>query len=338
MRCGREAVGVLRRCPTLLAVPLLLVILNVTEWGVSSCIFRYHTRTGRKEAAEFRRDIAGSQMASVRVMRALALRPAVVAQSGLRAGLDSFASPISGPDLRGAFELVLTASVPEADLAGPYKSAVGRVLPHLWRVLLVLPFSALILSGFYGVLDGAISGRGSEWSVFWRCAKRLYARFLLYSILVYAIFSSIDGLLRLLAWHPPIVYWAIVLIHSLYLWVTPVLAVPIALALVAVVADQAPLLLGVRRGIVTLGRGWLTAIMFLTALFVACTYVAVLQGLMRTQVYAWSPDPTSATWMLGTAVSTAVYQGLLAVLGTWVLTAQFVWYREASGSVVSQSR
>ena len=102
------------------------------------------------------------------------------------------------------------------------------------------------------------------------------------------------------------------------------------------VADQVPLLVGVGRGIVTLGRSWLTAITFLTALFVACACVAVLQGLMRTQVYAWSPDPTSSTWILGTAVSTTVYQGLLAVLGTWVLAAQFVWYREASGSVVPQ--
>lgn len=290
LRCGREGIGVLRRCPTLLALPLLLVIFNATAWGVGGYLFRYHTRVGRKEAAEFRRDIARSEIAPVRVVRAHELRPTAIAQRGLMDALDSFASPISGPRLDSAVELALTASVPEASLTSLYRAA-GRLLPYLWQVLLVLPFSVLILAGFYGVLAGAVSGRGCGWGVFWHCAKRFYARFLLYSVLAYAIFSSIDGLLRLLAWHPPIVYWAIVLIHGLYRTVTPVLAVPIALTLVAVVSDQAPLLLGLRRGIVTLGRGWLTAIVFLAALFVVCRCVAVLQGLMRTQVYAWSPDP-----------------------------------------------
>jgi hypothetical protein len=136
LRCGREAAGVLRRCPTFLAVPLLLVIFSTTERGVSSYVIRYHTRTGRKEAAEFRRAIAGSEFLPVRVRRALDLRPAAIAQTGVWDGLHRFASPISGTDLRGTFRLVLTTSMPEADLIGLYKTAVGRVLPHLWQVLL----------------------------------------------------------------------------------------------------------------------------------------------------------------------------------------------------------
>jgi len=326
---ARDAFRLLRRRPALLLLPVAIAVFNAAESSVGSYLTMSRTALGREWTQLKTEQRRPNRELSV-VLRAELSLQGLADRFTSEAPL-TFASPIPHPELFGLQGLVGAAVTPAG--RQDFEIRPGwRLFVPLSLLLVVLPLAAVVLSGYYGRLLEAATGAAPPGLALGRYARRWFVRFLWYLVLgcviqliPFLVFSSVSGPSEL----------SVRLLASYSLWAPRIVGVLLALTPVAIVMDDAPFLRALRRGIHSVVRGWITALVLLAMLAVACAVPVILTGALGA-LYSRVPDlpPTPAS-TLASAIVHGVRHALLAVIGVWLALAQFLWYREANPAPVA---
>ncbi len=300
-----EAWRVLRRHPALLLLPLAAAVFNAVEGGTMTYVgFRY-TAVGRELAAEYPLD-RDVRAAMVR------LRPGDV----LGAAVNRFTYPVPAPSLGGTWRMM--------ELAAIQRHSNWAVPSAAWvlSLLLILPLGALVLAGYYGVVARAVTEEAVSWRPFWGDARRYFVRFYLFGVLLAVLTGGLAMIVLSLR--------ATMAIYPAVTFVGKAITLALALTLVAVVADDRPLRRALPSGAAVV-LGCLPVSVFLFALWLVVLASRVLLGHLLG--LAPLPPVDFATLQLYQIPQSAVLDGLVAIVGTWLLIASFVWYRDRRPAV-----
>jgi hypothetical protein len=327
---GRDAFRLLRRHPALLLLPVAIAVFNAAESSVGSYLTMTRTAFGRELTQLKTAQRRPNRGLSV-VLRAELSLQGLADKFASEAPL-TFASPIPHPKLFGLQDLIGAAVTPTRRQGFEVSPWSWEIFAPLSLLLVVLPLAALVLSGYYGRLLEAATGAAPPGLALGRYARRWFVRFLWYLVLGYVIqlipflvFSSVSGPSEL----------SMRLLASYSLWAPRIVGVLLALTPVAIVMDDAPILGALKRGVLTVVRGWRTTLVLLAMLAVARAVAAVLDGIISAVLCGvWDLPPTPASTLASIAVH-AVYRTALALLGVWLCLAQFLWYREANPAPVA---
>ncbi len=316
---ARDASRVLRRHPSLLLLPLLLAVFSAVQSGATRYLTYTHTGFGRWSEAQGR-EREGRQPQS----RASVWRPVLRTIEGSSlpsAGLLSSVRFV--PDASGVTELLMFRvwdAPPDSALSGWL--LLAAILPFLGY-----PVGALIVAGYYAVLEGARDTGVVAWPRFWHGARRFMPHVLLY-FLLYMIISTPYFVLIMLAHAKEIASWAIPVSTLWRSGLEPLLLLSLALVPVAVVADDLRFATAVRRSIVTVWKHLGTAITLAAETVVLYLLVAVPYQVASSAFRASRYGPAPEGYLNAIPLF-AVYEVALAVVMVWAVLALFSWYREA---------
>ncbi|UCC68902.1 MAG: zinc ribbon domain-containing protein [Armatimonadota bacterium] len=304
-----EAARVLRRHPSLLLLPLAVAVFNEAESAVGSYIMFGHTAMGR-EWAEMLRNAPSPRPRGARVTVRYSVGP-----------------PAPSVELSGT-RSILTAAVQgiaqrrraQADFAlDPRASWVAL----LFSFSVVAAVSAVVQAGYYGVARQAVATGILRWGDFGLSARRFSFRLWVFAAAVGLIFSALIGILLT---GSDYAVWVVCK------WFHRVAVLMLVLTPFVIVADDAPVLTAVKRGVVTVGRNIGVAVMLVGGIMVAQELMSWPFDLLRSSdfVQSWPTTPGSVSWR-SLAVNLP-QRGLLACLSAFFVAAAFVWYRDASAS------
>ncbi len=321
------ALRLLRRHPSLLLLPIAVAVFDAVESGVGQHLLLGHTAYGRQIAqqAELWREERRRQPPAD-VLRAV--REAFSVRSGARI----VAAPVGGPSFSGTRRLCLGLATGSRSQAG------ARWFPwYSWASLLVglglaIPVAAAVGAGYYGVACGVVMGRGPRWREFGGHFRRCFARFLVYSLAVSALFTGIALLLQWRSGTSSGSFWPDLgprPLDAWIFWIMPVLRVLLALTQISIVTDNASVLVAAKRSVRTVARGALVALA-LVAIVTLVRGVALTPVELLGATAASSPLRTAspAEIVLGGAIQ-GTQETLAAAIGVWLLLALLLWYRAA---------
>jgi hypothetical protein len=293
-----EAWRLLRRHPALLVLPLAVAVFNAVErqvpWYVAS-------RHGVAVEA-FLGEHSNSASETDAFVPPLTVRDLVPLEKAVRA----FAHPVPALSLQtGLLVMALDQAAGQAGQISPY-------FVVLLQLLIVLPLSALLMSGYYGVIGGGVAGDATLWRRFWTYLRRCFLRFWLFAALL-ALFAN-----ALLPTTPRMFDW----VWVLWTWACLTLIVEFvtALTLVAIVVDDAALLPALRSGVRVVVRDLPVALLLLAGWVVVLALFAVLRH--------WAGVTVAGSLHLYSTLQVAIMNALLAAVGAWFLIISFVWYRD----------
>jgi hypothetical protein len=303
---GSQGWRLLRRRRVLLALPLVVAVFNAVEFGTGAYVASRYTRAGRELMAQSPEPLDARTRESR--LRSRDLFP-------MWEAVNRLAYPVPDPLLKGASEVVLLAA------AGSSPSGeISLFLSWMLLLLLSLPLEAIVLAGYYGVLWRAVTEEVVPWPSFWIYARRYALRFYLFGVLLSAVTAGpVTILVRLPA------EFAIYRALSFAGWVA---TFALALTLVAVVADDAPLRRALRSGAAVLLRDLPVALSLLATWLVALALTALLSWLAGPALVAVLAPADPATLQLCMVPLEAVRNALLALVGTWLLIVSFLWYSD----------
>jgi hypothetical protein len=303
----------LKRNPSLLLLPLALVVFSRVEGTAGRLITARYTAFGRA-MAERMRSVPRPQPRP---------RPFIVLTHYV------FPEPdIPGVTLSGTSGVVWAALTGGARPAeeGTFRSAALVGLLGLILTCFVLgPLSALLRGGYYGAASGAVASGRVSWRQFGLHARRLFLRFwILYAalaIVVYGLFWATT-----FPWRDPTIAGVGL---SAFIWISRVAAFFLALAALVIVTDGCGALAGIRRGVLTVLRDIAVALVLAVGIGLVGWVVAYGFGWLRG--WAWTLNPTSdLTQVHWSRVAVDLGQAcIVALLSVVFVLAALTWYREA---------
>jgi hypothetical protein len=225
-------------------------------------------------------------------------------------------------------------SVHGLDLHGEIPQSVieHSALVHLVMLLLLgVPLTAAISAGYYHLVKGCVEGALFSWGRLGLGVRLWFVRFFAFSILVglpplavATAFSVVPRGREI----TPIVWRLMELGPFVWNWVMLVALVSLGLTLVAVVADDRRLASAVGASIRTVAADIGITMILVLSLYVLLGLLTFPLNLLGTLIwgrYSTFAMMNSAALSLGTAV-------IGAIIGTWFLLVQFLWYRDASAA------
>jgi hypothetical protein len=313
------AARLLRRNPSLLLLPLAVVLFNTVEGTAGGYIMVTRTAYGRalQERARNRPAPKPPPWPVVRVVR-------------FRYDLATPAIP--SVTLRGTSAVAGTALL-GAGGAGEVASLRSEALTWLCSLLIALlmigPLNALLRGGYYGVVAGTIASGKANWRGFGLHARRFFARFWR----LYAVFLIVISLLfwveKLASRGPMLVggWWVA------WFWAYRLVGFLLALAALVIVAGDCGVLTGIHRTLLTVVRDIAVAVVLAVGIGAVGWVVAYGFGWLRG--WAWTLNPTSdLTQVHWPRVGVDLGQdSILALLSVVFVLAALIWYREASAKL-----
>ncbi len=315
-----EALGLLRRHPSLLLFPVLVAAFSAVESGVGDYLSVAHTAYGRWEQRQWARQEKREKEKPSAVPLAVRLDP----QWALRTAVQQGAAEVAG--LRGAptwaGEQALMSAVLYGDIehSGSGSLVLGSVAVAA-LVLLLLAVNPGLAAGYYGLLGDAVRSGRVEWRAFPARARHYWLRMIALRVLQLtlgwvAVLSGFRSLWLILLWRA----WA--------LWVGPLVSVLFALVPVVFVMEEAGLWRAVRESVATVLRRPAVPIVLIAGLMVACFVVVEAQLAVRVTLFPGTlREGVPSAYLTSIPIGIA-YEGLLAALGAWAAMTLFVWRAE----------
>jgi hypothetical protein len=324
-----QALRVLRRHPSLLLLPLAVAVFNTAELGVGGYLAATRTSYGRQEAAEARASPESDRAPlpatlTVRIALGWTLYPVILAYT--------FGEPVRGPSATGTTLLARAATWPDPmhhQESPSWWWPIG--LFYVVGIPIALLVTAPVASGYYGLLGDAAAERQVEWSRFWRYLRLYYVRFLVFYLLAFGVPGVIQLLLESAVQNVP--HWR----HAEFLFrlgqwwgmrAIPALVFFLALTRVAIVVDGRSALSAIRRSILTVARGLVTALT-LVAVLIPLRAVLITPCLLAQRPNVERYWPGSAGQAISAGALALPEDIVAAVIGTWLCLALFLWYRDA---------
>jgi hypothetical protein len=299
-----EAYRLLRRHRVLLLLPVAAAVFNAVEFGTAAYVgFRY-TRAGRELMARWPRPPdTGTTEPGLRLPKLIFIQ---------KAGYH-LAYPVPAPYLQGTTQAIgLAATGPDSEPA-----PLG-LLP--WALLLgvSLPLQAAVLAGYYGLVAGTAAQEAVARVSFWASLRRYGLRFYAFGLLLLVVTT---GSVMTAQW-----FWPLSGIYYAAEFAGWLVTVALALTLVAVAADDASPWRALRSGAAVLLRDLPVAALFLSAWVIVLALIALIQYVERLALHPSLASVDITVQQLYAIPEKAVLNSLLAVVGTWLLIASFLWY------------
>jgi 23S rRNA (cytidine2498-2'-O)-methyltransferase len=317
-----EALGLLRRHPSLLLFPVLVATSGAVEDGVGNYLALAHTGYGRWEQREWAREGEQAKEAVPLVVR---LYPRWALRSAFREALVRTGEPRATPAW-GGLQAVIPAvmygdlSVPES--GSMLLAAVGIAA----LILLLLLFDPWVAAGYYGLFGDAMKEGRVEWRRLPARARRYWLRMVLLRVLQIAV-----G-----AWAIPLALakagWLMHIWQAWTFWAHPLVLVFLALVPIVFVMEEAGTWHAVGESVVTIWRRPAVAVVLIVGLTAACFVVIEAHTAARATWFPGTLHGGVPGAHLANVPLAAVYYGVLAALGAWAAAVLFVWWAAAFGS------
>jgi hypothetical protein len=310
------AARLLRRNPSLLLLPLAVVVFNAVEGTAGGQIMVRHTGLGKAMLQKVRKT-PGPKVDG---------RPLVV-----ESWYHLAAAGVAGVTLSGTGSLVVAGVLGTAAIEPPDR----RGTMHMWLLEVLAGLSVvgavngLTRGGYYGLACTTVASGEASWRKFGHYARRFFLRFwMLFALFVLAGY----GLLWASGLAPGgpgtgRVGWLA------YTWSGRAIAFLLVLSSCAVVSDDCGVLSSLRKSVVIMVRGFIMTLLLLGAFSLLEHYLVLAFAWLRSWVWRSNAtyDLTRAYWP-GRAVDLGQHSVLIAV-GTLFLLAVLLWYREASAKL-----
>ena len=300
----------------MLLLPLVIAVLNVAD----DRVFPYVYLSGRKMPGEARTlwTSEGGWQRSAPLLRPSELFGPVDA-------VFAFSSPVTTPSLTGVTRMAYLRAYEDREVAPR-----GLWLPLVVSVVLLLPLPTFVIAGYYRVVLEVVSASAARWELFLARVRRYFVRLLGYWALVVVLHAPGTVFYILASGRSFTSEWPFRLLDWWTWGALPLAWFSLALTATVLVNDDVGVFRAIRRGVVTVYRRLLTALVLLVMIgaveFVVQWPVRGIAYLLEGRLLGLDSVRALLVGMPLGMLLEATY----AAVGVWFCVAAFLWYRDAS--------